>query len=444
MYNGLPIITNKITHEEQKGIPHHLLGVVGLSEEPWRVGIFKKKARSVIKEVRSRGKLPILVGGTHYYAQSLLFEDALISDVNHIDEKAGEGLSRDELNLRFPILERPTEEILEQLRAVDPVMADRWHPNDRRKIQRSLEIYLMTGKTASEAYEEQQERKFLHKGHVSDDQGCPEAGISSLLQSMLIFWVHADAEVLSRRLDERVHRMLEIGLINEVESLDNFLREQAAAGVSVDRSSGIWVSIGFKEFEPYIEAVKRGELPSTELQVLFTTAIERTKASTRQYAKRQTRWIRIKLLAALSRADALGSIYLLDGSDLDHWSTSVSEPAIDVVCKFLAKEELPIPREMSHAAKELLTPKQTYELSDRRDLWIRRTCELCSITAVTDEQWQCHIKGRGHRRAVKKADRHTSHSMSQAHSSRVTVGGVVCGKQVEDGALTGQHTKLVP
>jgi tRNA dimethylallyltransferase len=420
MYDGLPIITNKITSEEQKSIPHHLLGIVGLDKEPWRVGLFKKKARSVIKEIRARGKLPILVGGTHYYTQSLLFEDVLISDAAHGEEETGEELSREELNRRFPILERPTEEILERLRTVDPVMADRWHPNDRRKIQRSLEIYLMTGKPASKAYEEQQERKHLYRGDASNIEVPAEAEISPLLESTLIFWVHADPEVLSKRLDERVEKMLKVGLINEVETLDKFLHEQTAAGVSVDRSSGIWVSIGFKEFEPYIEARKSNEMSSTELQALFAAVVERTKAATRQYAKRQIRWIRLKLLTALSKANSLTNTYLLDGSNLDHWSASVSGAAIDIVHKFLAKEELPAPHGMSQAATELLTPKRTFDLSDRRGLWIRHTCELCNMTAVTDEQWQRHIKGRGHRRAVKKASKNTSHGRSQGQSNDIT------------------------
>jgi tRNA dimethylallyltransferase len=409
MYDGLPIITNKITTAEQKGVPHHLLGIVGLEEEPWRVGIFKKKAGSIIREIRSRGKLPILVGGTHYYTQSLLFKDALISDTAQSEGKTGEELSREEINRRYPILERPTEEILERLRTVDPVMADRWHPNDRRKIQRSLEIYLMTGKQASKVYEEQQERKGLYQADGSKIEACSEAEIAPLLRSTLIFWVHADSEILSKRLDGRVDKMLKVGLIDEVKTLNMFLREQAIAGLAVDRSSGIWVSIGYKEFGPYVEAMKSDELSSKELQVLFASAVERTKAATRQYAKRQIRWIRLKLLAALSKANALSNIYLLDGSNPGHWSTSVSGPAVDIVYRFLAEEELPSPRDLSPVANELLTPKQTFDFGDRRDLWIRQTCELCNMTAVTDEQWLRHVKGRAHRRAVKKTNKNASH-----------------------------------
>jgi tRNA dimethylallyltransferase len=77
LYSGLPIITNKITVEERKGVPHHLLGCIDFGEPTWVVGTFVKRALSIIEEIRSRGKLPILVGGTHYYTQSLLFRDRL-------------------------------------------------------------------------------------------------------------------------------------------------------------------------------------------------------------------------------------------------------------------------------------------------------------------------------------------------------------------------------
>lgn len=415
MYDGLPIITNKITTKERKGIPHHLLGIVKLDEEPWRVGLFKKNAGHIIKEIRSRGKLPILVGGTHYYTQSLLFRDALVSEVAQSEDETAEELSREEINRRYPILGMSTEEILEQLRTVDPIMANRWHPNDRRKIQRSLEIYLVTGKTASRAYEEQRERSGSNQGtDTIIDQDA------TLVQSTLLFWVHADSDVLTKRLNDRVDKMLENGLINEVETLKKFLHEQTVAGITVDRSSGIWISIGFKEFETYVTAVNSGVLSSKELQASLATAVEKTKAATRQYAKRQIRWIRLKLLGGLSKAHALSSIYLLDGSDLDMWSASVSGPAIDIVRKYLAKEKLPSPQEISSAANELLAPKQSFEFSDRRDLWIRQTCQLCNMIAVTDEQWQRHIKSRGHRRAVKKLHKNTSHSRSQAQDNVTT------------------------
>lgn len=123
LYAGLPIITNKITADEQQGIPHHLLGCIALHEQPWVVGTFVKKALRIIDEIRSRGKLPILVGGTQYYIQSLLFQDRLAEEEDGGSE-AGEFIV--DTKARWPILLQPTEVLLEELKKVDPIMAARW------------------------------------------------------------------------------------------------------------------------------------------------------------------------------------------------------------------------------------------------------------------------------------------------------------------------------
>ncbi len=156
MYKGLPIITNKISAEERRGIPHHLFDRIALDEETWWVGQFRKETNRVIREIRSRGKLPIVVGGTHYYITGLLFEDKLIHESSSPSRADG---PEEGAETKFPILGATAEVMLEKLREVDPQMADRWHPNDIRKIRRSLEIYLTTGRRASDIYAEQQNRK---------------------------------------------------------------------------------------------------------------------------------------------------------------------------------------------------------------------------------------------------------------------------------------------
>jgi tRNA dimethylallyltransferase len=399
MYKGAPIITNKVTVEEMQGVPHHLLGVIGQEEEPWTVGVFKKKASKVIKEIRSRGKLPILVGGTHYYTQSLLFEERLVADEPGTENDESHGLSQEEIARRFPILERPNEEILEKLREVDPIMAERWHYNDRRKIQRSLEIYLMSGKRASDIYAEQRERKAIQDENPQADSQAP------LLQSTLLFWVNAERETLKARLDKRVEKMIQGGLIDEVKHLSHFLQNQIASGNTVDQSRGIWVSIGFKEFQPYLTAVADQQSTQKDIERSLKESIESTKASTRQYSNSQVRWIRLKLLTALFRANALENLFLMDGTDISRWEQDVMNPAIQICHNFLKGNELPAPRSLSPMAEELLAPKRAFDLSDRPDLWKRYVCELCNTTTVIEEQWQAHLKSRTHRRHLRKANK---------------------------------------
>lgn len=78
MYRGLPIITNQIPVEERNGVPHHLISCVELDEQPWFVGRFRSESLRLIDDIHARGKTPVLVGGTHYYTQAVLFKDQLL------------------------------------------------------------------------------------------------------------------------------------------------------------------------------------------------------------------------------------------------------------------------------------------------------------------------------------------------------------------------------
>jgi len=342
-----------------------------------------------IEEIRSRGKLPILVGGTHYYTQSLLFRNAL-SDETTLEPGHDQN--------SFPILDEPTDVILAKLKEVDPVMAQRWHPNDRRKIRRSLEIFLKTGKPASKVYDEQRVRKEL-----PPDIACStgEDGSSHMRFPTLVFWVHANKETLYPRLDGRVDKMLARGLLREVDALTTFRRNfEGRTGATVDQSRGVWVSIGYKQFLDYHHGANATDVNAADLAKLKIAATEKTQAATRQYANSQIKWIRIKLLNAIAGAGQTRNVFLLNGSDLSKWEEDVLDPAISVAKRFLDGEELPGPSSLSAVAAEMLTPKREYDLSQRPDLWQKRTCETCGTVSVTENDWNRHVKSRGHRSAV--------------------------------------------
>ena len=391
LYDGLPIITNKIPNAERKGVPHHLLGCIGLNEPTWTVGNFVQNAANVIEEVRARGKLPILVGGTHYYTEALLFGDRLLENEEHGDETGAVDLS---------ILQESTNVILAKLREVDPIMADRWHPNDRRKIQRSLEIFLKTGKTASQTYREQVTKKKEHLTGEDDAEDTTQSDSPTTFRyPTLLLWLHASRDVLYPRLDARVLDMVQSGLLDEVQTLDEFRHSKEAAGEDIDRTRGIWVSIGYKEFEGYQQYLSSGNILESQVVKLKDKAIEQMQAATRQYSNRQARWIRIKLLNAVSRAHALSHMFLLDGTDLTKWNEYVLRPAQDLSERFLCGEPLPEPASLSEAAKKMLASKGN-DISQRRDLWLRRTCNVCGVTSVTAADWEKHIKSRGHCKAI--------------------------------------------
>lgn len=373
LYKGLPIITNKITIPERRGIPHHLLDHAGLDDPTWGVDDFKRAANKVISEIRSRGNLPIVVGGTHYYINSLLFENVLVGADKESQPRSS-----------YPILEEPTDVILAKLREVDPAMAEKWHPNDRRKIQRSLEIYLRYGRTASEIYAEQKQDK------------TPTAEVDDGPWQNLMFWVHTDTAVLHERLNSRVDKMLDVGLMDEIRQMYSLVKEKEAQGEAPDLTRGIWQSIGFKEFQPYLRAADRDGESDPAVEKLRAAALEDMKVSTRQYAKSQTRWVRTKTVPLLrDRPGAMEKLFIIDSSDVSQWASSVAEPAASITRQFLQGEPTPDPASLSPAAARVIDAAVAPRVLQTS---VQNTCELCSVTTVTEESWQKHLRSRGHRR----------------------------------------------
>lgn len=392
MYKGLPIATNKISDEERRGIPHHLLGCIGLEEEPLTVGKFVEQAEKIVEEMRGRWKLPVLVGGTHYYTQSLLFRN-----VNLKETENEERISAEEQERRWPILRKSGEEMLEELRKVDPIMAAKWHPNDTRKIRRSLEIWLETGKTASELYAEQRATKPTTV--PTEALSNAETGVLNthppLRYDTLVFWLYDDPEILRERLDTRVDEMIKQGLLAEVKIMERAQHELEDAGLKVDMTKGIWVAIGYKEFKEHLEAIRSGA-SETQLAKTSQLGVELAQIATRQYAKRQDRWIRLKLLQAFRDVRAGDKYFLLDRSD------AVDPPektACDIARAFLAGEPLPAPFSLSASAATILSSDRVIG-ADRATNYARH-CELCETTVTTAKDWELHLKSRKHKYMLK-------------------------------------------
>jgi tRNA dimethylallyltransferase len=207
-------------------------------------------------------------------------------------------------------------------------MAARWHPNDRRKIRRSLEIYYSTGckQTASELYAAQRAAK--EQSSETDSSGSKYRN--------LIFWVHAETDPLRARLDSRVGKMINSRMWEEIEEMEKLY--ESLGGNSVSLNSGIWQSIGFKEFLPFLRMRKVGLATETEMQKTKAKAIDEMKTATRRYAKMQVRWIRIKFLNALQSSQQTagtastspGNIFLVDSTDVSRYDENVIKPALTI------------------------------------------------------------------------------------------------------------------
>ena len=382
MYEGLPIATNKISFEHRRGIPHHLLGCVRLGENPWTVRQFHAAASKIIEDIKLRGKLPVLVGGTHYYLQSLLFPKSLIED----DDQA-KPINEEEEDRRWPILAADTDTMFEELRRVDPEIAQRWHPRDRRKIRRSLQIWLQSGRRASELYQEQKQSSSRVGTELHGDSKDAENIQDSLKYDHLIFWTYSSQPILNQRLDDRVDSMVSDGLLEEVRSMHSFLQAQSQQGNVLDDSRGVWIAIGCKEMLPYITK----PFPTDEEK---EEGIRNTKIATRQYAKGQDRWIRLKLLHAVKEAGLERNMFLLDATDVAQLSSNVETAAGNLTSTFLAGDTLPEPASLSDVAKEKLAP-------EARETINAQYCEACDKTLMSDIQWLNHLKSKRHKYATK-------------------------------------------
>ncbi|KAL5337085.1 IPP transferase-domain-containing protein [Aspergillus crustosus] len=398
MYRGFPIITNQIPVQECNGILHHLISCIELEEEPWRIGLFRKECLRLINEIHARGKLPVLVGGTHYYTQSVLFQDQLVTKEPVLLEAGNSSYPVEDADsaVKWPILDAEPGVVLQKLREVDPVMADRWHPKDTRKIRRSLEIYLQTGKPASQVYAEQRKQKQAATDNV--DSG---SGAGQLRFNTMILWVHSEKPTLNERLNKRVDVMINQGLLLEARHMWNHLQEKEAQGITVDQTRGVWVSIGFKELAPYFNALKDGSKPEQELQTLKQSCIESVKTATRQYARSQVKWIRNKLWTGLAGVGMTNRMYVLDSTNVEDWLESIKGPSERLVEALLYSEPLPDPKSLSHLARTTLeameAQPQTFQHSTAKCI----TCVICDKTMGNEEQWQIHIHSGGHRRALK-------------------------------------------
>ena len=177
--------------------------------------------------------------------------------------------------------------------------------------------------------------------------------------------------------------MLEAGLEDEVRSL----AAVAEANASLDVGAGIFVSIGYKEFLPYISG-----------QGTLKAALEATKAATRRYAKRQVRWIRLTLGPALK---GKGALYVLDSSNVNKFEDDMIHPAVELACKFVADETLPDPMAVGgQLAKDMLAV-----MEQEKRVWITKACATCGVVGTTESDWRGHLASKKHKVLVGRARR---------------------------------------
>ncbi len=241
IYKDMNIGTAKPTQEEMQGIKHYLIDFISPNER-YSVADYKKDAKKAIKEIISKGKTPIVVGGTGLYIDSLIYE------IEYQDIKFDKNYRKE---LEKNVKEKGLEYLYKKAKEIDPQAIEKISPNDKKRILRILEIYHMTGKNKTQQEIESRKKEVEYDYHV-----------------YAIDW---DREELYNRINKRVDIMIQQGLIEEVKNILEKYKEFPTA----------MQGLGYKEVVEYLE----GKLTKDEM-------IEKIKMETRRYAKRQLTWFR--------------------------------------------------------------------------------------------------------------------------------------------------------
>ncbi|EFP77220.2 uncharacterized protein PGTG_03176 [Puccinia graminis f. sp. tritici CRL 75-36-700-3] len=409
VYKGLDILTNKITSNETNGIPHHLMSFLDLDQDytverfrddaskkiteidhkgslPILVGGTGYYIQNLIlpgrltKDVQSPDALSELMTKKDIHATKSpdFNQSSILDDSEEILERCRQNgfdpnllaslksISLDHLRLVFllphlPPFSSPKEfppdfpiELLppkyqppqataedlciglhEALQSIDPVMAGRWHWRDLRKVRRSLEVALCSGKLMSNLVAEQDQ--IDNRASESQEERIP--------YRTLVFWLYSETEQLLPRLDARVDKMIENGLMNEVRDL-KIMRGRLTEGnqTRTDFSRGPFQAIGYREFESLLSTTDADSEPEPLQSKKLAEATELTKIATRQYAKSQVKWMKNKFLPQLNKfgsssetldppnnAESHMMTYILDASRVDEWDQNVLIPAQNIL-----------------------------------------------------------------------------------------------------------------
>lgn len=262
VYKHMDIGSAKIKKEEMEGIPHYLVDEF-MPEEEFHVVKFKEYGEKYIEEIYKKGKIPIMVGGTGFYIQSILY------DIDFTETEKNSNLRQE---LETLAKEKGVAYLHNLLAAVDPHSAKTIHENNLKRVIRALEYYKETGCRISEHNEEQKRKESPY--------------------NFVYVVLHKDRNILYQSINQRVDQMIKDGLIEEVKKLKN---------MGYDRTMVAMQGLGYKEILAYLD----GEYSLEE-------AVYKIKRDTRHFAKRQLTWFKrekdvtwIDVLSPFSSAESL-------------------------------------------------------------------------------------------------------------------------------------------
>lgn len=265
VYRNMDIGTNKTYNFE---VDHFMINIVD-PDQNFSVEDFSKEAKSIAKDINENLRIPIIAGGTGFYIDSLIF------DMNYGNVKKDENYRRE---LESIAKEEGNQYLYNKLRSLDPITANRYHPNELNRIIRSLEIYHVSGKLPS-------------------DMRMGERKLNKDIDPIVFFLNYNDRNLLYEKINNRVLKMIDEGLVNEVESL--------LKTYNLDENSQSMAAIGYKEVLEYLN----GHIDMDEM-------INLIQRNTRRYAKRQITWMKKYLKYRFGHEIMMDDLSKNDASDI--------------------------------------------------------------------------------------------------------------------------------
>ncbi|XP_022755943.1 tRNA dimethylallyltransferase 2 isoform X2 [Durio zibethinus] len=407
VYQGLDVLTNKVPLHEQKGVPHHLLGAIGSSVE-FTAKKFRDSAIPIISDILSRNCLPVIVGGTNYYIQALVSSFLLDDSTEDMDEIYSSALpGNQQTDHKADFQGDSCNYSYDLLKELDPVAANRIHPNNQRKIKQYLSLYARSGVLPSKVYQ----------GKAAENWGR----VDNSRYSCCFICVDAATPVLDQYVEHRVDCMIDAGLLDEVYDIYN---------PNANYTLGLRQAIGVREFENFLGAYFsdsrddetsdfsgwntlkwstrmddkllkeniRGILNSSSdnlQKIMLEEAIDKVKANTRRLIRRQKR--RLNQLQTLlgwniNYVDATESI---SSKSDECWAMQVVVPAVKIIKSFLNGDD----------GTECALNGENKTIMDtvQRDLWTQYICKACGDRVLRGaHEWEQHKQGRGHRKRASR------------------------------------------
>ena len=384
MYAGLPIATNKPTAAEKEGIKHEYIGFLdpfamqddsendgcdaNAYDNPHNIAEFVPNIVNRIHSLQEEGVIVILTGGTLYYVQAILTDSLLTSEEESDFVKARKA----EIRAMSP------EILYSELKRVDLLMAQRWHPNDYRHVRRSLEVFYESGESQSTQMKANSQKVALR---------WPDHAI---------FWIDCSMHWLHNRIETRITQMESNGLCAEVTEF--YLRDCAYRG----QSNAFEKAIGFKEFFPYLNWIqgareralgnltekngtRRCVKSAQRTHVLWKQCLAELVQKTKQYCTKQVRWIRKKILPE---------------SDFIVFRVATWKGADELL--FLQDKEI---EDIAVMTLDSLQshPRRVFTEKPMKEKRIVHFCHLCEKHLESAAQIEAHNASRLHRKAVHRS-----------------------------------------